>query len=219
LCRLGNLEELTSLLEQLKHGAAPALAPLRPVERLAAPPRSQPPAPTAPAPNAAQESAPAKKKEVDEPLSGSVATAGAPASADDAGEYEPSPPGVDTPLEASALWHAVLARQSDMVRDVASSGRNAAIFAPNRLVITFPESYTRSYCERPEQLAKFEQALREVAGRPMRIEFVVQADEAKPIAAPTATPQQRMMQAAEHPLVRRANELFSIRPVRIEQPR
>ncbi len=72
----------------------------------------------------------------------------------------------------------------------------------------------------PEQLAKIEAALADAAGGLVRVEFATLPDE--PAAAGStrrAVPhRQRMAEKAEHPLVRRASELFDARLVRIEEP-
>ncbi len=77
----------------------------------------------------------------------------------------------------------------------------------------------KAYCERPEQLAKLEAALADVAGRAVKVDFSLLADEpAAEDAAQRAVPQrQRMAEVAEHPLVRRAGELFDARLVRVEE--
>jgi hypothetical protein len=69
-----------------------------------------------------------------------------------------------------------------------------------------------------------ERALAEVAGQVIRLEFVL-TDDAGPAEAKTAavarrptTPNERLAEKAENPLVRRAMELFAARPVRVEEP-
>jgi hypothetical protein len=100
---------------------------------------------------------------------------------------------------------------------------HVAIPAPNRLVASFPEKYTscKTYCERPENIAKLEQALAQLMGNRVRVEFGLLSDEPDPVTAKpvkrAASPQQRLLEKAEHPLVRRAAALFGAFPVRVEE--
>ena len=78
----------------------------------------------------------------------------------------------------------------------------------------------KAFCERPEQLAKLEAALGEVAAGPIKVEFELLKEEqvATPAARRGPGNRQRLAEKAEHPLVRRASELFDARLVRIEEP-
>ncbi|HEX4128918.1 MAG TPA: DNA polymerase III subunit gamma/tau [Pirellulales bacterium] len=210
LARLGNLEELARVVEQLRTGAPTAAVPKRPALPAATPVRQV----AAPSPAAT------KKKAGDSVVSSTVISESADTEVELTTESaEEDGAGV---LSPTVLWSQVLAQQTGVAHDMAEAAIPRAILAPNLLVVAFPAGYTshKSFCERPEQVAKFEQSLRNIVGRPMRIEFVVaeaeQNAEAKPAAAPTMTDRDRMMQAAEQPLVKRATELFGARPVRLE---
>jgi len=100
----------------------------------------------------------------------------------------------------------------------------AAIRAPNHLVVSFPQEYTfsKSICDSPDQRGRFEKALAEVTGQPLKLEFetvdegvgrvqAVSAARAKPV-------QQRRNEVAQHPMIRRAIELFGAFPERIDGP-
>jgi len=95
----------------------------------------------------------------------------------------------------------------------------AAISAPNRLVISFRPAYTfsKSVCERPDQLAKFERALADLTGEPIRVEFALLEEEAHPTeagpASPALSPRQRRIEVLRHPMIRRAIELFDAKPI------
>ena len=67
-----------------------------------------------------------------------------------------------------------------MVVDQARQFDSVAISAPNRLVIRFKPVYalSKTMCERPEQAARFEQALAEVTGQPIRVEFALVSEPA-----------------------------------------
>jgi hypothetical protein len=77
-------------------------------------------------------------------------------------------------------------------------------------------------CERPEQLAKFEQILLELTGQRVRVQFTLAAEEprtekaAPPVRA--VSPQVRMMEVAQHPMIQRAGELFGAKPTRVDDP-
>jgi hypothetical protein len=63
--------------------------------------------------------------------------------------------------------------------------------------------------------------LAELTGETMGVQFTV--DEApaaqEPVAAVrVASPHQRLMEVADHPMVRRAGELFGAQPVRVDEP-
>jgi hypothetical protein len=109
-----------------------------------------------------------------------------------------------------------------MVVDQARHFDSIAFLAPNRLVIRFKPVYdfSKGFCERPEQLARFEKSLSELTGQPIRVEFALTADEpGEPVAAvPVASPHQRRIEAMQNPLVRRAAELFGAQVVDVVDP-
>jgi hypothetical protein len=130
-----------------------------------------------------------------------------------------------TSENAAELWNAALSRMSGMVVEQARQFDSVAISAPNRLAIRFRPGYavSKSVCERPEQVARFEQALAEVAGQRIRVEFVMAADEpgvSTPAAASAraTSPHQQRLEAMQNPLVRRVTELFDAHVERIIEP-
>ena len=93
----------------------------------------------------------------------------------------------------------------------------------NRVTIFFaPENaFCKTACQRPEQVLVFEQALKEVTGQTIRVDFKLweaspQVTGAETPARPVVSPHQRLMEAANHPLVRRASELFGAQPTTVE---
>ncbi|HEX7379032.1 MAG TPA: DNA polymerase III subunit gamma/tau [Pirellulales bacterium] len=140
---------------------------------------------------------------------------------------------VAAPVDAEAVWGQVVEQLGDMLAEMARFVSRVAIPAPNRLVASFPEKYTscKTYCERPENVSKLEQALAKAMGRQVRVEFDLLAAEmeANTLAQSDnrladnrlagkklVSPQQRLADAAEHPLIRRAAELFGAYPVRVD---
>ena len=95
-----------------------------------------------------------------------------------------------------------------------------AIGAPNQLVVTFPAKYNycKKVCEASDKAKQLETALAELVGSPVRLAFAVSEG---PVAATAATAEsnrpmssrQREMQLMQHPLVKRASELFDARPM------
>ncbi len=128
-----------------------------------------------------------------------------------------------TAENAVEVWNRALATLSGMVVDQARHFDSVAILAPNRLVIRFKPVYdfSKGFCERPEQAARFEQGLRELTGRPIQVEFALTAEESaetSSAAAPAISPHQRRLEAMQNPLVRRAAELFGAQVIDVADP-
>ncbi len=126
---------------------------------------------------------------------------------------------------AAEIWDRALSKMSGMVVEQAKDFDHVSIFEPDRLVVYFKQRYTlaKSSCERPEQAARFERALAEVAGRPIRVEFKVRqdsSDDPEPDRPPAkvVSSYQRMTEIANHPMVHRAGELFGAQPIRVDDP-
>jgi DNA polymerase-3 subunit gamma/tau len=200
IASLDDLDDLRSLIEQLQGAAAteargPAVSSSRP--QPAAPRQVKPP----PQPEVVR-----SPPETDPPDNRPAATIAL--TAENAGE----------------LWSQALARLSGLGAQHAKDYSRVAISAPNRLVVGFKPAYTlaKSICERPDQVAKFQQALAEVTGAPVVVEFVVLEDEPDPTrqesTAPRVSPQQRLLEMSQHPMIRRAGELFGAVPLRVDDP-
>lgn len=127
---------------------------------------------------------------------------------------------------ALAAWKQCLESLSGMLFDWASLYERVAIIAPNKLVISFPGRYNQAklFCERPEQSAELERAVAEAAGQHLRLELVLLPEDKpvgvvkKPSSRPSLEQRQRTAARAEHPMVRRAVELFGAEVVRVEEP-
>jgi DNA polymerase-3 subunit gamma/tau len=226
IARLEDLETLPALVAQLRDGAPATLAAgqAQPPPRAAAVPRPVPsessPTQAAPAPESTAKKKPEETGEAPQNGNGAVSEPGRPIAL--TAEAAPIPL---TAEAAPAIWRQVLARLSDMTAEHAAAAERAAIAAPNRLVVSFRTQYTfsKSVCERPEQSARLEKALAEVTGRPVRVEFELLDDPLERPAengppARTASPRERLFEAAAHPFVQRACELFDAQPIRVEGP-
>ena len=113
-----------------------------------------------------------------------------------------------------------------MTGDCASKFESVAISAPNRLVVSFRKAYTtaKEFCERPDKRTRLEQTLSRLAGRDIRIDFAVLAEESQvtapqPLAQrPPVNRRQRQAEMQKHPLVRQAVEMFGAEIVTIVDP-
>ena len=206
ICKLEDLDQLPQLLGQLRDGA-----PLPPA------PRSAPSPPAAASMPAAGAAADQKKSiRIDEP-----AVAALPENS-----LSPETPAAAlTPQTAASIWQRALTDLADMTADYAKKAESVANCGPNRLVARFGKAYigAKEYCERPERKAKLQQALAKVLGAAVSLDFEVVADSSEaPLAQglhqPVPTSRERSRQAAQHPLVRQAMELFDAEVLHVIQP-
>jgi DNA polymerase-3 subunit gamma/tau len=135
----------------------------------------------------------------------------------------PPEPAIEFSAEnAVEIWNRALSRLSGMVVEQARHFDSVALSGPDRLVIRFKPMYdlAKGLCARPEQVARFEQALVEVTGQAIRVEFALAEEKAGETesSAKTVPPHQRLREVATHPLVRRAVELFGAQPVHVDPP-
>ena len=220
ISNLEDLEELSALIVQLKTGQ-PAIvgAPVA-----SAPVRAAPPVAAKP-PAVLSAAAPAKKKF--EPVA--VAVGAAPiatlaAESDDDDETANEAGFVLESHNAAETWRRAVEKVPGLVADQAKKFSRLEVSGINRLTIHFaPEnSMYKLACQRPDQVSRFERALQDVTGQAIRIDFKLQ-EGALPVAGvqasakPAVSPHQRLMEAAGHPLVKRASELFGAQPTAVEE--
>jgi DNA polymerase-3 subunit gamma/tau len=209
ICQLEDLEELPTLIAQLQGSASPLQGGRN------APTASPTATRAAPVSTAALPPAAKKKADLDESLPPDPEAPHAPAD-------EPRQKTVLDGDSAASIWDRVVAKLGGISADSARNYSRIAISAPNNLVVHLKPGYTfaKAICERPDQLAQFERALAELTGETIRVQFTV--DEAPAAQEPVAvvraaTAQQRLMEVAEHPMIRRAGELFGAQPVRVDE--
>jgi len=199
IASLEDLDELASLIAQLRDGP---------------PPREAAPLTRSTAPNRADK--PARQQKPDSPKTG---RSGGESSQDPVAGTLALAPG-----NAAEIWSEALSRVSGLGARHAKDYATVAIPAPNRLVISFKPAYTlaKSICERPDQVAKFERALADLTGQPIQVQFTLLEEEAEQgQPGPTTravSPQQRRIEVAGHPMIRRAGELFDAKPIRVDEP-
>jgi DNA polymerase-3 subunit gamma/tau len=228
LVRMGHLEdleELSELIAELRSQPSAAIGPPAPgaEKKKPDPPRTTSPALTVGSTGPASPAAFAQ-------IAGSQSVQGSAAA--DSSESDTSPeegPSVSaiplTPENAQDIWSRALSRLSGMVVDQARQFDSVAIPAPNRLVIRFKSRYAvfKSACERPEQVAKFEQALAAVTGQRIRVEFALAAEDpaeqtASVAPAKVVSPHQRLVEVTQNPFVHKAGELFGAQPFKLDDP-
>lgn len=165
----------------------------------------------------------AKKKSVESPAPTEV-NSNAPVP-----ETVPAAPSVEvTPLtaeSASDVWRRVLESLSDITADYARLGQSVKLAGSDRLLVGFPKSYTsaKEFCERPEQSTRLNEALCRITGRNVRLDLEVLNEADSPQAVPqphrqpTVSRRQRMQEQEQHPMVRKAKELFGAELTGIEE--
>ena len=125
------------------------------------------------------------------------------------------------PTNANEVWQQAIEKVSGMVADQAKRFSRLEVSGINRLTIHFaPENaFCKSACQRPEQMSRLERALQDVTGQTIRVDFKLQEAAAAPrVAGPVmASPQDRLRDAAGHPFVKRAGELFGAQPTSVEE--
>jgi DNA polymerase III subunit gamma/tau len=219
ICQLENLDELSEVIAQLRSGAA--------VEAI----------------GGTTSTSPGIKKKY-EPAAGEpvvARSAGVPPATEDIGRSAGVPPATGnegtsggrdahaplaelTSQNAVALWNHALATLSGMVVEQAKQFDSVTLPSPNRLVLWYKPSYAicKTACERPEQVARFEQALADVTGKRIRVEFALTAEEpggtVSSDSARAASPRQRQIEVMQNPLVHRATELFGAQVVDVVDP-
>jgi hypothetical protein len=125
---------------------------------------------------------------------------------------------------AGEIWRRAIEKIPGMIGEQAKKFSRLDLSGMNRVTVYFsPENaMCKAACQRPDQVLRFEQALKEVAGQAIRVEFKM-AEPSQPAAGVetparrVVSPHQRLMEAASHPLVRRASELFGAQPTAVEE--
>lgn len=204
ICNLEDLDELPNLIAELRAGNIPSTGDVV---------RSTPSTPPA---TSIPRSELGLKKNIEPAITSSESPTG-PA-------VFSGPKIAFTAENAAKIWSSALERVSGMVVDHAKQFDRAAIIDPDRLVISFKPGYAlaKSFCERPEQVQRFEQALTETTGQRLHVEFILESGDttstAQKMPTKTVSQHQMMLEVSKHPLVQRASELFGATPTRIEPP-
>jgi DNA polymerase III subunit gamma/tau len=227
ICSLEDLDELSGLIAQLQGGqplaaVPPAIRTVPPAALRAAVGTTPVPPPSAP--RAGAEPPSAKKKY--EPAAPLPAIGPAIPADPEPEEDDDSPADVGFVLDAANAgdtWQRAIEKVTGLMGDHARRFHRLEVSGMNRLSVYFAleQAFCKAACQRPEQVQRFEQALKDVTGQAVRIEFKVleaapRTDGVETLARPVVSPHQRLLEAAKHPLVRRASELFGAQPTAVD---
>jgi DNA polymerase-3 subunit gamma/tau len=212
ICHLENLDELASLIEQLRDGnwepsTAPAVKKNFPVSQR---PVTAAPIASSPSPVMAATSEP-----------NVVETNGHHAETISTAPVMVTRPAVAiSPDNIEEVWKEALGHLAadSLIADFATEVSDVAVDSAGRLVLTFPNDLLRAQCEKPAKRSHFEAALANVTGGPVPLVFQtrrrVDAPTAPAVPAAAARRQQQADVAAQ-PFVKKALELFEGDPHRI----
>lgn len=147
----------------------------------------------------------------------------APAPASTSTEAKPSATSGDAVPDLAQLWESMheLSHQSAAAQFIVESMTPTSIRSAGGVLIVCVNSTIGSLGPpTPAQIAKVEALLTRAAGRPAKIEAPKVAAASKPAAAPPppSSDAAARSQAVNHPLVKRAMELFDARLVRVDKP-
>ncbi|QEG34403.1 DNA polymerase III subunit gamma/tau [Bythopirellula goksoeyrii] len=200
ICQLENLDELATLLEQLRELPAGAREMSGGIKKNATSSQARPSRPAA----VTRQSLPARETPA------SPTTARQESVAAVAVESAPSKEiRVPTAENVEQIWKQALDSLTGMVADQASHVDEVTADADGRMVITFTESFYRDWCERPANRARLDAALTEVCGR--KVPLVLQATKRDPASSTSAPPpsrRQKQMELVSQPFVKKAIDLF-----------
>jgi DNA polymerase-3 subunit gamma/tau len=125
---------------------------------------------------------------------------------------------------ATAVWREALKLIDGIAGDQGALCRGVANTAPNRLVVSFGKKYTLSkdLCEKPEQKTLLEDALAQVTGERIRLEFALVEDTPEQSSASvrpkSISLRQLQAEVVARPIVKRAMELFDVENPRVDIP-
>jgi DNA polymerase-3 subunit gamma/tau len=201
ICHLQDLDEISSLLEQLKasDGAAASGPNSKKNGRLDRPilmqPRGLPEDSRGPSARSASTSC------YPRPEAGAEAAPSAERVTLEEQSIEP-------------IWKQTLERLTGVAADCAAAASRLSVDGQGRLVASFPEShkFSRDTCLRPANLSRIEAALAEVCGGRVALVLATHQDPDEGVAAPIpkrTSAKQQQADAAAEPFVQRAVELFN----------
>ena len=212
LVRIANLQQLQGiavLIEQLRSGTFNALSPVQTVANPHHAVRNEQPVGT---PVMTRFSDMLPQQQNSQPLPPSTGTEK---------KNEPlatrhSPPAAPITLndtEAGRCWDAMTGRLSGTVAAHAASAHSVQFEPPETVVVTFPSTQplAKTYCENESQ--KIQTILCEISGQSVSLRFdtLMVEEPTKPVTPPmnpAVRKMQLMAEASEHPMVKKAAELF-----------
>lgn len=203
ISRLEDLQQVSELIARIQQGGTPQVAST--TSGSAATKSVQ----AASSKSAAAQSPRQKKSEEEEGLARAVSTAGN-------GGEEMTAESIDR------TWRQALENLGGMTAEFASHYDSIAISAPNQLVVRFKAPYTlhKERCEHPDQRRRLEEAMSQITGNTIRIDFQVQPGETpqREKRQPPPSKRQRIKEVEKHPFVSEAMDVFDAEVVDLATP-
>ena len=118
-------------------------------------------------------------------------------------------PAVAASSDIKTLYQSALQSMGDMTADMASNYDTLTTKSPDNIEVALFDAMHRTMCSRTDRKTKIEEALHQVAGRRIRIDFVVSKNAPTPESiAPTLTRAQQIRELNEHEFVKQAMTVF-----------
>ena len=114
-----------------------------------------------------------------------------------------------SPSDIQTLYQSALKSMGDMTADMAANFETVTAQSPDHIEVALYDAMHRKMCSRADSKTKIEEALQEVAGRRIRIDFVVSKNAPTPeSAAPKLSRAQQMRELQENEFVKDAVSTF-----------
>ena len=125
------------------------------------------------------------------------------------------------PANVESAWSAMLALVPEMTRDMASDTKSIEFCEPATLKVTLNEKYSQQMCSRPERLKQIESSLAEVAGSPLKIDFIWKENPNKKVEVPKPkmTRRQQIRELEQNEMVQTAMKVFDAEVVDFQTSR
>ncbi|TWU48510.1 DNA polymerase III subunit tau [Rubripirellula tenax] len=126
---------------------------------------------------------------------------------------------------AQSVWLAAIERLEEVRQSLARQIDHAEYLGPDRLRLVFPAEagLTMRRCDAPDNRSALVDAVSEVVGQRVSLEYHAAPPKAKPVkvesTAPKPTRMQRMREIESNPLVRSCVEAFGAEIVRVDRPK
>jgi len=116
-----------------------------------------------------------------------------------------------TPFETGregVIWDEVTGRISGLLREHVERVDRIAISGPNRLDLVFAAEYDfhRRFCERPEEMRRLEQLLRDVTGGVVQVRLLLEEPKAEAVSQESVAIEEKPV--ATDPMVEEAQSIF-----------
>ena len=214
-CHLQDIDQIPQLIRQLQSGPA-KLPRTGPVDAA----KKKPPVGSLGALPAAAVGSPAAPPT---PHVGAVDNAGSPDRASSAAQIPPPTPSAEKvtllqPANLESTWRGVLAEFNDLTAESASNFDTLRLEG-NRLIVMLKSVLDQNMCDRPGPKQRLEEALQQVTGKVIRLDFCIDAKSQSSPARPRhVSRRQRIRDAEQNEFVKAAVDLFDGEIVDVKPP-